>query len=115
MMTSPIARGEVWQADLSPPRGHEQSGRRPVLVVSTDAFSNGPADLVVIVPVTSKGNGVPWHVPVGPPEGGLKTQCYAMCEAVRSVAKEWLSKRMGAVAASTMQAVEDRLRILLEL
>src|SRR4051794_27480008 len=46
------ARGEVWLADLSPTRGHEQAGRRPVLVISEDVYNLGPADLVVL-PLTS--------------------------------------------------------------
>jgi mRNA interferase MazF len=33
------ARGEVWLADLNPTWGHEQAGRRPVLVVSDDLFN----------------------------------------------------------------------------
>jgi mRNA interferase MazF len=113
-MTQP-QRGEVWQADLSPTLGHEQSGKRPVLVVSTDRFNTGPAGLVVIVPVTSKGKGIPWHVPIEAPEGGLRTTSFAMCEAVRSVTKERLTKRLGQAGFLTMDAVDDRLRILLDL
>ncbi len=41
-MSAP-GRGEVWLADLNPTRGHEQAGRRPVLVVSEDLFNRGPA------------------------------------------------------------------------
>ena len=51
-MSSP-ARGEVWLADLNPVRGHEQAGRRPVLVVSEDLFNQGPAGLAVVLPLTS--------------------------------------------------------------
>jgi len=40
----------MWLADLDPTRGHEQAGRRPVLVVSDDIFNRGPADLVIILP-----------------------------------------------------------------
>ena len=38
-MASPTARGDIWLADLNPVRGHEQASRRPVLVVSVDAFN----------------------------------------------------------------------------
>jgi len=108
-------RGEIWQANLNPTRGREQAGRRPVLVFSTDGFNSGPAELVVIVPVTSKGKGIPWHVPVEPPEGGLRKTSYVMCEALRSVSKDRLSKRIGQVKLDTMDQVDDRLRILLDL
>jgi mRNA interferase MazF len=109
------ARGEIWTADLDPTRGREQAGRRPVLVVSTDRFNQSAAELVVIVPVTSKQKGVPWHVPVRPPEGALRTTSYVMCEAVRCVARERLTRRLGRVQPPTLQEVERRLRVLLEL
>jgi len=109
------ARGEVWLADLNPVRGHEQAGRRPVLVVSEDLFNQGPAGLAVVLPMTSTIRGVPSHVPVAPPEGGVKNRSAILCEAVRSVSVERLVVRWGAVNQGTMAAVEDRLRILLRL
>ena len=63
------SRGEVWLVDLNPTRGHEQAGLRPGLVVSTDAFNHGPAELVVILPLTTRARGIPLHVAVNPPEG----------------------------------------------
>lgn len=109
------ARGEVWLADLNPTRGREQAGRRPVLVVSEDIFNHGPAGLVVVLPLTSTLRGVPLHVPVQPPEGGLTNESAILCDAIRSVSVERLLARWGAVGRPTMVAVEDRLRILLRL
>lgn len=109
------SRGEVWLADLDPTRGREQAGKRPVLVVSTNDFNHGPAELVVVAPLTSKRKGVPWHVLVTPPEAGLKSKSYIKCEDVRSVSRARLNKRWGLVSEPTLDAVEDRLRILLEL
>lgn len=60
---NPPARGEVWLADLNPTRGHEQAGRRPVLVVSEDLFNRGPAGLAIVLPMTSTVRDVPSHVP----------------------------------------------------
>lgn len=47
-------RGEIWTADLEPARGHEQGGQRPCLILSDDRFNQGPAGLVVILPLTTK-------------------------------------------------------------
>ena len=109
------ARGEVWLADLNPTRGHEQAGRRPVLVVSEDVFNGGPAGLAIVLPMTTTLRNIPSHVPVAPPEGGLKSRSAILCDAVRSVAIERLVVRWGAVERQTMAAVEDCLRILLRL
>jgi len=38
-----MKRGEVHWADLVPRSGSEQTGRRPVIVVSHDAFNQTPA------------------------------------------------------------------------
>jgi len=109
-------RGEVWSADLDPTRGREQAGKRPVLIVSTDRFNEGPAELVVIVPITSKGKGIPWHVPVkAGRDAGLTKDSFIMCEAIRCVARERLGKRLGEITVPTQVEVETRLRILLEI
>ena len=109
----PPKRGEVWLADLNPTRGHEQAGRRPVLVVSDDHFNSGPADLVIVLPVTSRIRGVPSQIVVRPPEGGLRQESAIICEGIRSVTQERLFKRWGIVGPSTLDVIEDALRILL--
>ncbi|MBI3184431.1 MAG: type II toxin-antitoxin system PemK/MazF family toxin [Myxococcales bacterium] len=109
------ARGEIWLADLNPTRGHEQAGQRPVLVLSEDAFNAGPADLAIVVPLTSTLRPIPSHVRLSPPEGGVKVPSAALCEAIRSISKQRLVRRWGVVSPATMREVEDALRILLRL
>jgi mRNA interferase MazF len=113
-MAEPL-RGEVWLVDLNPTRGHEQAGKRPGLIVSVDLFNQGPAGLVVILPITTKAKGIPFHVEINIPEGGLTQQGFIKCEDIRSIAKERLFKRVGRVSDETIEVVEDRLRILLNL
>ena len=109
------SRGDIWLIDLEPTRGHEQGGQRPALVVSVDPFNHGPADLIVVLPITSRSKAIPFHVELSPPEGGLRVPSYVKCEDIRSVAKERLYQRWGAVSQTTIESVEDRLRILLGL
>jgi len=101
--------------DLNPIRGHEPAGVRPGLVVSVDPFNHGPAGLVVLLPLTSVAKGIPFHVQINPPEGGVKAKSFIKCEDIRSIAKERLTRRWGKVSPDTLDAVEDRLRILLGL
>jgi len=109
------SRGDIWLADLNPTRGHEQKGKRPVLIISENAFNRGPAELVIVLPVTSTYRGIPSHVPIEPPGGGLKIVSFVLCEAVRSISKERLLNRLGTVNVSTLAEIEDRLRILMGL
>jgi mRNA interferase MazF len=108
-------RGEIWFADLDPTRGREHRGTRPVLIVSADPLNSGPAGLVIGIPLTRREKGVPLHVRIDPPDGGLKEVSFTITEAVRSLSKERLKNRVGKVSTQTMRAVEDRLRIALDL
>src|SRR5438132_1317441 len=108
-------RGEVWLADLHPTRGREQSGRRPVLVLSEDLFNRGPAGLAIVLPMTSTLRRIPSHVRIAPPEGGVKNESAILCEAIRSISTDRLVDRWGAVGPRTMARVEDAVRILLRL
>jgi mRNA interferase MazF len=108
-------RGEIWVVDLNPTRGREQQGTRPALILSTDVFNRGPAGLIVVLPITGTARGIPMHVRIDPPEGGVKKVSYVKCEDVRSISKERLGRRWGRVSPSTVAEIEDRVRILLEL
>jgi mRNA-degrading endonuclease toxin of MazEF toxin-antitoxin module len=108
-------RGDIWFAQHSPTRGREQRGDRPCLVVSHDLFNAGPAGWVVACPMTTTEREVRWHVDVSPPEANLDQRGFVMSEAVRSMAKRRSRRRVGAVEASTLERVEQRLRVLLEL
>jgi mRNA interferase MazF len=109
------SRGEVWLVDLNPTRGHEQAGTRLALVVSTDEFNQGPAGLLIVVPMTTTERGIPLHVSVDPPEGGIDRRSFIKCEDVRSVSEQRLITRLGVVSPDTLSLVADRLRIVLEL
>ena len=50
-----MRRGEIWLVRLDPAEGHEQKGRRPVLVISPNAF-NQVTQVPVVLPITSGGN-----------------------------------------------------------
>jgi mRNA interferase MazF len=111
-----IRRGEVWLADLNPTRGREQTGQRPVLIVSADPFNQSGAGLVIAVPFTTRKRGIPTHIEVRPPDGGLRELSFAMCEQVRTVATDRLAPQpFGSVSRAVLHVVDDRLRLLLDL
>jgi mRNA interferase MazF len=115
MTTREPRRGEVWQLDFSPTLGHEQAGVRPALVLSVDDFNASAAGLIVALPITSRDKHIRSHVPVRPPEGGLRVPSFVKCEEPRTVARERLRSRLGAVGAATLESVEVRVRWLLGL
>ncbi|MEO8596973.1 MAG: type II toxin-antitoxin system PemK/MazF family toxin [Candidatus Solibacter sp.] len=50
-----MKRGDIWLVGLDPAEGHEQKGRRPVLIVSPEAF-NRVTKVPVVLPITSGGS-----------------------------------------------------------
>ena len=65
-------RGDIWLVNLDPVAGHEQGRTRPAIIVSANAFNNGPSQLVTVIPITSKAReGIPIHLHVKRGTGGL--------------------------------------------
>lgn len=114
-MTAEPLRGEIWLANFSPTRGSEQADRRPVLVVSNNIFNKSAVNLCIAIPLTSKLREIPSHILIKPPEGGLKVPSVIMCEAIRSISRERLEVKWGSVSKSTLDVVEDILKILMDL
>jgi mRNA interferase MazF len=102
-----IRRGDILIADLSPVVGHEQGGKRPVLVLSPASYNSWPIGMVIVAPITSADRRLRHHVPIGK-EAGLRTNpSFVMPEYVRTVSQQRLSERsLGAATQATLDEVE---------
>jgi mRNA interferase MazF len=111
------SRSEIWIVRLDPIEGREQGRQRPALIVSHDTFNHGPAEIVVVVPLTTRHRPEfeQFRVPVKPPEGGVSEVSYAMPDQIRAISSGRLARRLGRVGPATLARVEDRVRILLDL
>jgi mRNA interferase MazF len=49
-----LRRGEIWLADLNPPKGTEPGKTRPVLIMQSQALLNAGHPSTLIVPLTTK-------------------------------------------------------------
>ena len=112
---SDLVRGDVWEAEFDPIRGREQAGRRPAVILSSNILNQGSGGLVLAIPLTSRDRQIRLHVPVQPPEGGLTTRSFVMCEQLRVCAVERFLRRRGSLSDATIREVEERVRILLDL
>ncbi len=113
--TRPYARGDIWDVDWEPHHGHEQGGRRPTLIISANFVNQGRAGFVIALPLTRTERGVPSHIRVTPPEGGLTATSFILCEQIRTLDLSRFVQRRGAVSPQTLAAVEESLRRLLVL
>jgi len=105
----------MWWADLDPVRGHEQGGRRPVVVVSVDRFNRSRLGLIVACPLTRSVAAKPSNVVIEPPQANLSFRSFVLLEHVRSISIERLGPRIGRVTAATAAEIDERLRSLLGL
>ena len=82
-----ISRGQIYYVNLSPTQGREQAGRRPVLVVSSDAINRQP--LVVTVVVGTDAAHIPRDYPtnirVAARVSGLPKDTVFLCFQLRSL------------------------------
>ena len=103
----------MWQVQFSPTRGSEQDGSQPALIISVDKFNKGPADLVIVIPITHTNRDIASHIQVHATEAGLDSETYIMVEAMRSISKERLLTYRGSLNAATVASVERIICVLL--
>jgi mRNA interferase MazF len=108
-------RGDVWLVLLGAGRAGEPGKTRPAVVVSVDELSTGdPADLVVVVPLSSSHAPSPLRVAVAP-LAGVDHPSLAICRAVRAIVAARLVRRLGSVDAPVMEEIESALAMVLGL
>ena len=108
-----MKRGQVWLVSFDPTLGREQAGQRPALVVSVDDFNDSAADLVTVLPITSRARSLPTRIRIAPPEGGLRLESWVIGEQIRTVSKTRLRAYLGVVSSTTFGSVMDVVGMLL--
>lgn len=114
-----MRRGDVYWADLVPRSGSEQTGRRPVIVISHDGFNQAPSwKSMIVVPIsTSTAQGKRGLTVVEIPGGaaGLPRTCFAVCHQVTTLDRAKLSKKLGELSSEILRDVEEALKAALDL
>ncbi len=113
-----IQRGEIYFVNLNPVQGREQTGKRPVLVLSVNSINQLP--LVITVVVGTKGENItrdyPTNVRVSPLESGLPLETVFLCFQNRSLDKQrFSSKASGRLSSDKMLEIEAAIRYCLGL
>jgi len=114
-----MKRGEVYWADLVPRSGSEQTGRRPVILVSHDGFNQTPGwRSVIVVPISTsslQGKRGPSVVELSGGTAGLPMTSFAVCHQVTTLNSAKLTKRLGILASESLHDVEEGLKAALDL
>lgn len=102
-------RGDVVWLDFNPGRGHEQSGRRPALIVSSKRY-NAKSELALVCPITSVIKGYPFEI-------GFKTkavQGVVLADQIRAI--DWTKRgaeKISTVSEAVITEVQEYVKKLI--
>jgi mRNA interferase MazF len=114
-----MKRGEVYWADLTPRSGSEQHGRRPVVVISHDAFNQTPGwRSIIVVPLstsTAQAGRGPSAVLLSQGAAGLSKDSIALCHQVTTLDRAKLTERIGELNSTELSRVEVGIKAAMDL
>ena len=107
-------RGEVYLVNFDPTIGAEIKKTRPALILQNN-IANRHSPVTIVAAITSQLSKplYPTEVLIVPPEGGLQKESAVLLNQIRTVDKQRLVKRLGALNPGTMSKVDGALQISL--
>jgi len=107
-----VLRGEIRWADLNPVRGHEQAGRRPVLVLSHDVF-NERSGTVIAVALTSQEPRAGFPLTLESKATGLTKRSWIKISQIRTLFVDRIGSRLARTSEEEFARVLDGLNEIL--
>ena len=99
-------RGDAVWITLNPQAGHEQSGRRPAVVLSPEVY-NGKVGLAILCPITNKIKGYPFEVLI---PSGLAIGGAILSDQVKSL--DWRVRKADLICSLPEKTVTETLQKL---
>ena len=96
-----ILRGDIVSADREPTRGNEQTGQRPVLILSEDVF-NDRSGTVIAIALTSQPHKAGFPLTLELLETKLPKRLWAKISQIRTLSVQRLKKKIGKASAGEM-------------
>jgi mRNA interferase MazF len=105
-------RGEVFLVNFDPTIGSEIKKTRPALILQND-ISNEYSPITIVAAITSQYDGslYPTEVLIHAPEGGLGNDSVVLLNQIRSIDRQRLIKKLGALKPNTMKKADSALQI----
>ena len=103
-----ILRGEIRWADLNPVRGREQTGLRPVLILSEDIF-NERSGTVIAMAITSQPQRAGFPLTLELKSGILPKTSWVKISQIRTLSVERIGKKLGRTSPEELAQVVEGL------
>ena len=99
-----VLRGDIWWADLDPVKGHEQAGKRPVLIISHD-FLNKKSGTVIALAITSREPKAGYPLTYFIESMKMPKESWVKMSQVRTLSIQRLAKRVGRVSVTELSEI----------
>src|SRR5689334_14039019 len=103
-----ILRGDVVWAELDPTQGHQQSGRRPIVVLSQDVF-NERSGTVIACALTSQQPRAGFPLTLELTGTKLPKRSWVKISQIRTLSVKRLGKKLGRISVEELEQVIDGL------
>jgi mRNA interferase MazF len=103
-----ILRGDIFWAELDPTRGHEQSGTRPVLILSEEVF-NERSGTVIAIAITSQEPRAGFPLTLELNSQKLPKQSWAKISQIRTLSVKRLGSKLGRISPEELSQIVEGL------
>ena len=103
-----ILRGEVRWAELNPTRGHEQAGRRPVVILSHNVFNNR-SGTVIAMALTSQPQQARFPLTYSLEPKQLRKPSWVKISQIRTLSVDRIGRKLGTVEPEQLAEIVDGL------
>lgn len=104
-----VKQGDIYMVDLSPVKGHEQGGKRPVLIMQNNIL-NDALSTVFVIPLTSnlKRKGLLTTVSLPKKKTGLSKDSVGLLYQIKTIDKARLGKKIGSIPKDDFMILRQR-------
>ncbi len=103
-----VLRGDIRWANLNPTRGHDQAGKRPVLILSHDVF-NDRSGTAIAVALTSQPPRAGFPLTLELTSKGLPKRSWVKISQIKTLVTERIGRRLGQATIEELASVIEGL------
>jgi mRNA interferase MazF len=112
-----MVRGEIWWANLPPPKGSKPGKRRPVLIIQSDSYNRSKIDTIICAMITSNTElaSHPGNLMIEKTFSGLEKTSVINFSQVTTLDKTDLTEQVSMLPKSILEKVNNCLKLILEI
>ncbi|MGE3974858.1 MAG: type II toxin-antitoxin system PemK/MazF family toxin [Bdellovibrionales bacterium] len=112
-----VRKGDLVWVQLPPPRGSEPAGRRPALVIQSDAFNLSRIGTVIVSVITSnlKYESLPGNVRLFKGESGIPKASVINFSQIHTLDRTYIEEKIGTLSNEKLLAVDAGLKTIFDL